>query len=64
MALNSQLNRSSSVQMLLFCVLSPPFPTGTFTVFIRQALAHCYAGIAGTFSGTSILLKMLLHHGG
>jgi hypothetical protein len=49
--------------MLLWHMQSPPLPSGTFTVFVRQALAHTYAGIQALFSGTSILRQMLQHHG-
>ena len=62
--LDTQLKRSSSVQLLLMSIHAPQFPTGTFTVFIRQAIARTYAGIQSTYTGASILLKMLLHHGG
>lgn len=64
MALNSQLNRSSSAQMLLMSIQCPQFPSGTFTVFIRQAVAHVYAGIQSVFTGSSILRQMMMHHGG
>lgn len=64
MAIDTQLRRSSSAQMLLLFVHTPQFPTGTFTVFIRQAVAHVYAGIQAAFSGTSILRQMMQHHGG
>ena len=63
MAVDTQLKRSSSAQMLLFCFNAPPFPTGTVSVFIRQARGHCYAGIAAAFTGLSILRQMLMHHG-
>lgn len=62
--LDSALKRSSSTQMLLFFLEQPPLPSGTITVFVRQALAHCYAGIQAAFSGLSILRQMLMHHGG
>lgn len=64
MAMDSQLKRSSSVQMLLMSIQAPQFPTGTFTVFVRQAIAHTYAGIQAVFTGASILRQMLMHHGG
>ena len=63
MAMDSQLKRSSSVQMLLFSIQALQFPTNSFTVFIRQAVAHMYAGIQAAFSGTSILRQMMMHHG-
>jgi hypothetical protein len=50
--------------MLLMFVHTPQFPTGAFTVFIRQAIAHTYAGIQAAFSGVSILRQMMMHHGG
>ncbi len=62
--MDSQLKRSSSAQMLLFFLHTPQLPTGTFTVFIRQAIAHTYAGIQSLFSGASILRQMMSHHGG
>jgi len=49
--------------MLLLFLNHPAMPSGTFTVFIRQALAHTYAGIQALFSGASILRQMLQHHG-
>ena len=64
MAVDSNLKRSSSTQMVLLFLNHPPMPTGTFTVFIRQAIAHTYAGIQSLFSGTSILRQMMQHHGG
>lgn len=64
MAVDTQLKRASSAQMLLLFVHTPQLPTGTFTVFIRQAMAHCYSGIQSIFSGTSILSQMMMHHGG
>jgi hypothetical protein len=42
----------------------PQLPTSLFTVFIRQAIAHTYAGIQAAFTGASILRQMLMHHGG
>jgi len=62
-AVDTNLNRSSSTQMLLLFLNHPAMPSGTFTVFIRQALAHTYAGIQALFSGASILRQMLQHHG-
>jgi hypothetical protein len=50
--------------MLLLFLHAPQLPTGTFTVFIRQAIAHTYAGIQAVFSGVSILRQMMAHHGG
>jgi hypothetical protein len=64
MAVDTQLKRSSSAQILLMFVHTPQLPTGTSTTFIRAAIAHCYAGIAATFSGVSILRQMMMHHGG
>lgn len=64
MAVDTQLRRSSSSQMLLMFLVSPQLPTATFTVFIRQAMAHTYAGIQAVFSGVSILRQMMAHHGG
>jgi hypothetical protein len=64
MALDSQLNRSSSTQLLLLFLNHPQFPTSTFTGAIRGAIAHCYAGISAVFTGASILRQMLMHHGG
>lgn len=64
MAVDTRLKRSSSAQMLLFCLLSPPGPLGTISVFMRQAIAHTYAGVQAVFSGVSILRQMLMHHGG
>lgn len=64
MALTSQLNRSSSVQLLLMSIQAPAFPSGGFTVFVRQACAHVYSGIQSIFTGSSILRQMMMHHGG
>jgi hypothetical protein len=50
--------------MLLLFLHTPQLPTGTLTVFIRQAIAHTYAGIQAVFSGVSILRQMMAHHGG
>lgn len=64
MAIDTQLRRSSSSQMLLPFVLCPAFPSGGFSTFVKAACCHMYGGIAAAFSGSSILLKMLLHSGG
>jgi hypothetical protein len=49
--------------MLLLFMHTPQFPSGTFTVFIRQAVAHTYAGIQSIFTGTAnILIQMLMQH--
>jgi hypothetical protein len=64
MAIDTQLKRASSAQLMLFFIHTPQFPTGTFTVFVRQAVAHVYSGISAAFSGASILIQMMLHHGG
>jgi hypothetical protein len=64
MAIDTQLKRSSSAQLVLLFIHTPQFPTATFTVFVRQAVVHCYAGIQAAFSGASILIQMMLHHGG
>jgi hypothetical protein len=64
MAVDTNLKRSSSTQMLLLFLNHPAMPSGTFTVFVRQALAHTYAGIQALFSGVSILRQMIMHHGG
>ena len=64
MAIDTALKRSSSAQMLLASLLSPPLPSGTFPSVVRQAAAHCYAGIQAVFSGMSILRQMMAHHGG
>lgn len=64
MAIDTQLKRSSSSQMVLLFLVTPQFPTGSFAVFIRQAIAHTYAGIQAAFSGVSILRQMMMHHGG
>jgi hypothetical protein len=64
MALDTALKRASSTQMLLFFLEQPPLPSGSITVFVRQALAHTYAGIQAVFTGTGRLLLMLLHHEG
>jgi hypothetical protein len=50
--------------MLLLFLNHPAMPSGTFTVFVRQALAHTYAGIQSLFTGISILRQMMMHHGG
>jgi hypothetical protein len=62
--LDTPLKRASSVQLLLWEMQAPPLPTGTIGTLVRQALSHCYAGITAAFSGTSILLQMLMHHEG
>jgi hypothetical protein len=64
MAIDTALKRSSSAQMLLSTLLSPPLPSGTITSFVRQAISHAYAGVAAVFSGVSILRQMMAHHGG
>ena len=50
--------------MVLLFLHTPQFPTGVFTVFIRQAVAHVYAGISSAIAGAGILRQMLMHHGG
>jgi hypothetical protein len=64
MAVDTALKRASSAQMLLMSLQSPPLPSGAFTVFVRQAIAHTYAGIQSLFTGVSILRQMMMHHGG